>query len=590
VNSRQPDDTPYDVQGTKQQRIPHNPGNMHARFSTIRSASEPRVNALSRISAFARSRYLIIGAPFVLYCAHALLFGDWIIDDAGISFAYARSLAYGHGLVSQPGMSPLEGYSNFTWVLVLAPLFRLHLFDPMLTPKITAALFVLLSFATVYRISRSVSSYPALVASACAILMALNTSFVAWTISGLENSLLVLLALLTLDRMIAFDKDRRPRTAVGLGICAALLAMTRPDAIVYSVVPTILLAISRKQERPAATQGLLVYLAVLAALYGIFLCSRVLYFHDIVPNSYHVKGGPTPQGLVQALLLQPSAYARIAELFHVVASYAGNVVLFALLPVTGYLSSRRVFRRRHAALLMMLGCSAFIYVVLPADWMGESRFATPFIPFFFLYVFLLGEMLLVALHRRPSVIRVSIGVAALVAIAFSATVAAKRTSRFTAQPVVPFGNIAENYGHVFNRYAERLHVRQGSILLPDVGGALYCSELRVYDLGGLTDRTITRTLGKRQQQFYDYVFEIARPTFIHTHKYWAYVADLDADPRFRREYVAIWEGLDPWIARTFHRTMYEGDYIRKDALGGDMEALRRMQESHRLRRVTVSTR
>src|SRR5262245_37549022 len=76
--------------------------------------------------------------PFLIYIAHALLFGGWIVDDAGISFAYARNLAQGHGLVSQPGLPPVEGYSNFLWVLLMALSFALRLFDPVLTPKLLA--------------------------------------------------------------------------------------------------------------------------------------------------------------------------------------------------------------------------------------------------------------------------------------------------------------------------------------------------------------------------------------------------------------------------------------------------------------------
>jgi hypothetical protein len=33
----------------------------------------------------------------------AVLVGSWIVDDAGISYARARNLAHGHGLVAQTG-------------------------------------------------------------------------------------------------------------------------------------------------------------------------------------------------------------------------------------------------------------------------------------------------------------------------------------------------------------------------------------------------------------------------------------------------------------------------------------------------------
>src|SRR5262249_23988574 len=54
----------------------------------------------------------LVAVPIIVFVAHASVFGSWIVDDAAISWAYARSLATGHGLVAQPGVAPVEGYSN----------------------------------------------------------------------------------------------------------------------------------------------------------------------------------------------------------------------------------------------------------------------------------------------------------------------------------------------------------------------------------------------------------------------------------------------------------------------------------------------
>ena len=41
------------------------------------------------------------------------------MDDAWISFRYARSLVQGHGLTFNPG-EWVEGYSNLSWTLLIA--------------------------------------------------------------------------------------------------------------------------------------------------------------------------------------------------------------------------------------------------------------------------------------------------------------------------------------------------------------------------------------------------------------------------------------------------------------------------------------
>ena len=53
--------------------------------------------------------------------AHAISL-DFLLDDAFISFRYAQNLVEGHGLVFNPGGpgEPVEGYTNFLWVLLMA--------------------------------------------------------------------------------------------------------------------------------------------------------------------------------------------------------------------------------------------------------------------------------------------------------------------------------------------------------------------------------------------------------------------------------------------------------------------------------------
>ena len=68
---------------------------------------------------------LLHGAPFVAFLLHVTLYGDWIVDDAGITFAYARSLVEGHGFVAQIGAAPVEGFTNLLWLLLQAPFIAL---------------------------------------------------------------------------------------------------------------------------------------------------------------------------------------------------------------------------------------------------------------------------------------------------------------------------------------------------------------------------------------------------------------------------------------------------------------------------------
>ena len=46
--------------------------------------------------------------------------GTWAVEDAAISWAYAQNIAAGLGPVPFDGSEPVEGYSNPTWVALLA--------------------------------------------------------------------------------------------------------------------------------------------------------------------------------------------------------------------------------------------------------------------------------------------------------------------------------------------------------------------------------------------------------------------------------------------------------------------------------------
>jgi hypothetical protein len=140
-----------------------------------------------------------------------------------------------------------------------------------------------------------------------------------------------------------------------------------------------------------------------------------------------------------------------------------------------------------------------------------------------------------------------------------------RARQFSQKPTVSFWGVSADFER-FEVFAELLDLPQASVLLPDVGGPLYYSHLRVYDLAGLTDATIARTINKNQAEFYDYVFDMIRPTFIHLHGKWTYLANLEADPRFREDYLPIDEYEDQYVKSHHDMILFSGDFIRRDVL------------------------
>ena len=96
-------------------------------------------------------------ALVLVVCAGGLLaleryMGVYMPDDAYITYRYAENLAAGKGLVFNAAAPPVEGYSNLSWILLLALLARLGLDLPVWAANLGALLSVV-NLGLVYALS-----------------------------------------------------------------------------------------------------------------------------------------------------------------------------------------------------------------------------------------------------------------------------------------------------------------------------------------------------------------------------------------------------------------------------------------------------
>ena len=124
---------------------------------------------------------------------------------------------------------------------------------------------------------------------------------------------------------------------------------------------------------------------------------------------------------------------------------------------------------------------------------------------------------------------------------------------------------------------EYLGIENASLLVPDIGGTLYYSKLRIYDLAGLCDKVIARTYNTDQGAFRNYIFEETKPTFIYTHGWFTSVNKFDEDERFLSDYIAIDEYEDKYAENILKRKIMSGNYVRKDAIAGKEDILKDIQ-------------
>src|SRR5262249_8639064 len=96
----------------------------------------------------------LVGCAVVLLWLQSVI-GVYEPDDAYITFRHAENLAAGNGLVFNAAAPPVEGYSNLSWILLLAGLARLGLDLPIWAANL-GRLLSLLNLVLLYALSYSV--------------------------------------------------------------------------------------------------------------------------------------------------------------------------------------------------------------------------------------------------------------------------------------------------------------------------------------------------------------------------------------------------------------------------------------------------
>jgi hypothetical protein len=499
------------------------------------------------------------GIPTILTGLHTTYYGQWIVDDAGLTFAFARSMATGAGPVLQPGAEPVEAYSNPAWVAVLVAGRWLHLFDRgawfgtsdiVLFPKVVALLCCFGIFAAMFTIAAKVTRHPVIVTIAAGAATSAVPSFVIWTTSGLENALFALavtalaavLARAAVDgRLLTFN------TALGSGGLAALAALTRPDGVVYAAA--FPLAVVLTLERRTLRRALQVSLAAVTAFavpVGTYLVWRLVTFGDYLPNTARAK----EQGLPSV-----NDLGKPGEL----AGYVGWLaVCLGVAAVAVTLARPSPIRVAVTMVLVPLGLAMVSYILLQPDWMVQYRFVTPVWPLAAIAIALSVAHIAPKVSARGRVM--GAGLAALAVMASLGTFWLS-DKEFRAEPTVGVCNVAQNTGYNFNGYADILGVREGTLLAVDGGGTSLTSRLRFVDLSGLADRRIARFWQTDDMSgLRDYIFDDIDPTFIKLFHGWAQrgrLALMD-DPRLARDYVLMFSGQAGG-----------GEWVRRNAVSDD---------------------
>lgn len=420
-------------------------------------------------------RAIVILLVLALLCLWAALaeitnaagFNNYCNDDAYISFTYARNWIEGHGLVFYPG-SYVEGYTNFLWVVFLAPWMKLlpHI-DVSRIAIFWGAFFSMTVLVLTYVLGYQERKHhwTNLIAPA---LLSFDNSFHYWSISGLENAFqasLVLAGLIFLFR-------GQSKSLWLSGVFFALATMARPDSGLFWAVALAAVLLHSMKNRPDRSFSLRDALRLMGG-YLVLLVPwaawKLFYYGELLPNPFYLHTG-------NRMLRIPAGSGYFTR-------FMKNRLYLPLLAL-GALFRGYSFRR--TVLLLSVFSFCFYVVWIGGDFFPGSRFFYVILPL----VYLLIEDALAGLAERNITAAAGsmIGCVLMAAILFHSTYG--REGEYQgfvltwAQDDLNRIQLAEELG--------RIAQPGDSILSGPVGQIAYYSKMKVLDFWGVTDPHIAR--------------------------------------------------------------------------------------------------
>lgn len=422
-------------------------------------------------------------ALLALYVAHAVAV-DYVVDDAYISFHYARHFAQGNGLVYNVG-ERVEGYTNFLWVVLIAAALKLM---PTIDPLLIARALSLLSGAgcivlCVWFSARRLRHGPWLSLTA-GLVLAANSSFCAWSMGGLESTLVSFLWLLT---VILLDREfRRGAGVFWPALTAGLACLVRADGFVLFAILTVARFCEgwRRGEKWFNRRHF-AWCAVFLLVMGPFVAWRMWYYGEPLPNTAYAKVGFTVDQLIRGF----------RQTKHFAENYGGALLVpLCLLPWI----RRQGEPWGRIALWVLAGWTAYIFKV-GGDGLAWFRFFGFVMPL----IAMLAQEGLATLIAWASTFSLDIARWRLRAVTTAMAVALAALGAQQSNEVLRHSDPEIHpYHHFDNYFVDRCaaagrwfkeNTPPDAVVASTPAGALaYFSERSVIDMLGLTDRHIAR--------------------------------------------------------------------------------------------------
>lgn len=251
---------------------------------------------------------ICIFVAIILFILMLIYVWNFTIDDAFISFRYSEHLASGYGLVWNINHPPVEGYSNFLWILFITFSFLLKS-DPLISSKVIGLISVFGCIILFWLLINDMfhdknNKYVAFTVST--VFFLINPYTVTHAVSGMETMLYTFLLLLMLYCSWKIIISYSSKLTWLFAFTALLLSLIRPEgALISFMILFAIILVSYMENKEVQLKLfmpiLILYLIPIAA-YHLF---RVYYFQELFPLPFLVKivnGYTYPAEFISALI------------------------------------------------------------------------------------------------------------------------------------------------------------------------------------------------------------------------------------------------------------------------------------------------
>jgi arabinofuranosyltransferase len=304
---------------------------------------------------------IVCVALLIVLALFAIFFVNFSIppfEDAAMLMRYADHLAHGYGIVWNIGQPPVDGATDFLFMVVVAALMKIGI--PLgravrVLGLVSLAALVLLIYWVNRRLWKSHIAFAAL--SALYLAFGAGLTYVA---AYFGTPFFALFAALTWTLSLILIQKENPPLWLSLlfALSGLITGLIRPEGVILASLMMISILVMKGWRASAKT--IAIFIGIFLVLGGAYFLWRWNYFGYPLPNPFYKKGG--------GILYWDGLQASFTNVF----SLCG---LFLLAYLIGFRSTKTA-RQTIAFLIPVIGfASAFILISSETNFGGRFQYA-----------------------------------------------------------------------------------------------------------------------------------------------------------------------------------------------------------------------